>query len=113
MPSIDFRNEKLYAPRKELASDRFEKQPVSQLSLPNGKGLSQQVVGQIVQRPVARFARLPLPEKSQTLTRGLVLQGKWHDSVWRIGALTSKLHFNPVEFDGIGEFPNSDPKGYQ
>ena len=72
MSAVDCRNEKLYAPHSELVSSRFAKQTVSQLSLTDGMKLSQQVVGQIMQRPVAQFTRLLLPRKSQTLSGGLV-----------------------------------------
>lgn len=91
MSAVDCRNENLKSPRGELASGRFAKQSVSQLSSADGKILIQQLIGQI--------------RKSQTLSGGFVLVGKRPDSVWLISTLKSKFHFNPIEFNGIGEYP--------
>lgn len=71
MFAIDLRNEKLHALLIEMTFSRFAKQVVSQLLLTDGMELSQQVVDQITQLPVAQFTRLPLFQKAQTLSGGL------------------------------------------
>jgi hypothetical protein len=97
----------------ELISSRFTKQTVSQLPLTGDMEFSQQIVGQIVQCSIAQFASLPLSGKSQTPSGEFVLLGEKPDSVWRINSLNPNASFNPIDIDGIGEYPDLDPKGFQ